>query len=102
METGAACLSLDNVIDMAAAKEQVGAKVCLTGNVDPSAIMLQGTVDDVRQAVINCIGKTFDSPKGYIVSSGCSLPTEVPFDNIHAMMNTVREIGFPVCYYHSK
>ncbi|BBB90536.1 MAG TPA: uroporphyrinogen decarboxylase family protein [Methylomusa anaerophila] len=96
VETGAACLSLDNVIDMAAAKERVGAKVRLTGNVDPSAIMLQGSVADVKQAVIDCVAKTFDSPKGYIVASGCSLPTEVPFENIHAMMNTVREIGYPV------
>lgn len=96
VETGAACLSLDNVIDMAAAKAQVGAQVRLTGNVDPSAVMLQGSVDDVKAAVIDCVEKTYDSPKGYIVSSGCSLPTEVPFANIHAMMNTVREIGFPV------
>ncbi len=95
-DTGAACLSLDNVIDMAAAKEQVGGRVRLTGNVDPSAVMLQGSAGDVRQAVIDCVEKTFDSPKGYIVSSGCSLPTEVPFANIHAMMDTVREIGYPV------
>jgi uroporphyrinogen decarboxylase len=95
-ETGAACLSLDNVIDMAVAKEQVGAKIRLTGNVDPSAIMLQGSVGDVKQAVIDCVERTYDSPKGYIVASGCSLPTEVPFENIHAMLNTVREIGFPV------
>ncbi len=96
VDTGAACLSLDNVIDMAAAKEQVGAQVRLTGNVDPSAIMLQGSVDDVKSAVVDCVEKTYDAPKGYIVSSGCSLPTEVPFANIHAMMNTVRKIGFPV------
>lgn len=95
-DTGAACLSLDNVIDLAEAKERVGAKIRLSGNVDPSAVMLQGTVDDVKQAVIDCVEKTADSPKGYIVSSGCSLPTEVPFVNIHAMMNTVRAIGFPV------
>ena len=96
VETGAACLSLDNVIDMAGAKEQVGGKVRLSGNVDPSTVMLQGSVRDVQLAVVNCIEKTYDSPKGYIVSSGCSLPTEVPFENIHAMMNIVREIGFPI------
>lgn len=96
VETGAACLSLDNVIDMAVAKEQVGAKIRLTGNVDPSAVMLQGTVLDVKKAVIECVEKTYDSPKGYIVASGCSLPTEVPFENIHAMLNTVREMGYPI------
>ena len=94
--TGAACLSLDNVVDMAAAKEQVGDKVRLTGNVDPSAVMLQGSVNDVKKAVLDCLEKTYDSPKGYIVASGCSLPTDVPFANIHAMMDTVREVGYPV------
>jgi uroporphyrinogen decarboxylase len=96
METGAACLSLDNVIDMAAAKAEVGAKVRLSGNVDPSGIMLHGSVSDVKTAVIDCVEKTYDSSGGYIVASGCSLPTEVPFENIHAMLDTVREIGFPV------
>lgn len=96
VETGAACLSLDNIIDLEAAKKQVGAKVRLSGNVDPSNVMLRGSVADVRRAVINCVEKTHDSPRGYIVSSGCSLPTEVPFANIHAMMDTVREIGFPI------
>lgn len=94
--TGAACLSLDNVVDMAAAKAKVGDRVRLTGNVDPSSVMLQGTVNDVKRAVLDCLEKTYDSPKGYIVSSGCSLPTEVPFVNIHAMMDTVREVGYPV------
>lgn len=95
-ETGASCLSLDNVIDLAEAKAQVGAQIRLSGNVDPSAVMLQGSVDDVQLAVLDCIEKTYNSPKGYIVASGCSLPTETPFENINAMMDTVREIGFPV------
>jgi len=29
------------------------------------------------------------------VASGCSLPTDTPFSNIHAMMDAVREIGYP-------
>ena len=66
------------------------------GNVSPSQIMFQGTVQDVRRATLDCILKAYDSPKGYIVASGCSLPTETPFVNIHAMLDTVREVGYPV------
>ena len=28
--------------------------------------------------------------------SGCSLPVETPLENIQAMMDTVREVGYPV------
>jgi uroporphyrinogen decarboxylase len=66
------------------------------GNVKPAEVMLQGTPLGVAAAVIECLSKAHDSPRGYVVASGCSLPTETPFANIYAMMNTVREIGFPI------
>ena len=28
--------------------------------------------------------------------SGCSLPVETPLENIQAMLDTVREVGYPV------
>ncbi|MGE4283415.1 MAG: uroporphyrinogen decarboxylase family protein [Clostridia bacterium] len=96
VEAGTDCISIDNDVDLLEAKQKVGDKVRLMGNVKPSEIMLEGTEEDVRKAVIDCIKKAHDNPKGYIVASGCSLPTETPFRNIHAMLNTVREIGFPV------
>jgi uroporphyrinogen decarboxylase len=69
------------------------------GNVSPSEIMLQGTPAQVREAVYQCVRKAYDNPKGLIVASGCSLPVETPFENIDAMLDAVREIGWPV---HSK
>lgn len=96
VEVGADCLSIDNAADLLAAKQKVGHQVRLMGNVKPSEIMLQGTPQDVRHAVIDCVRKAYDNPKGFIVASGCSLPTETPFANIDAMLDTVREIGYPV------
>jgi uroporphyrinogen decarboxylase len=95
-EAGADCLSIDNDADLLAAKGKVGNRVRLMGNVRPTEVMLQGTPETVETAVIECIRKAHDNPKGYIVASGCSLPTETPFTNIQAMMNTVRKIGYPV------
>jgi len=66
------------------------------GNVPPSEIMLQGTPAEVRQAVRTCVRKAYDNPKGFVVASGCSLPVETPFKNIDAMMDAVREIGWPI------
>lgn len=93
---GADCLSLDNDADLGEAKNLVGHQVRLMGNVRPSEVMLEGTPADVRRAVRAGVKQAFDSPKGYIVASGCSLPTETPFANIHAMLDAVREIGWPV------
>lgn len=95
-EAGASCLSIDNAANLVEAKEKVGTKVRLMGNVKPSEVMLQGTTSDVRQAVLDCVSQAYDNPKGFIIASGCSLPTETPFANIDAMLNTVREIGYPV------
>ncbi|ODM27691.1 uroporphyrinogen decarboxylase [Clostridium sp. Bc-iso-3] len=94
-EAGADCISIDNDANLLEAKQKVGHKVRLMGNIKPSETMLQGTVSDVKKAVFECIRQAYDSPKGYIVASGCSLPTETPFRNIHAMMDAVREIGYP-------
>ncbi|MBM7866090.1 uroporphyrinogen decarboxylase [Heliobacterium gestii] len=96
VEAGADCISIDNDADLLEAKEKVGHRVRLMGNVKPSETMLQGRPDDVCQAVLQCIAQAYDNPKGYIVASGCSLPTETPFANIHAMLDTVREVGWPV------
>jgi len=95
-EAGADCLSLDNEIDLEEAKNKIGHRVRLMGNVRPSEVMLEGTVEDVEAAVKKCIRQAYDNPKGYIVASGCSLPTETPFVNITTMMSAVRTYGrFP-------
>ncbi len=96
VEAGADCISIDNDADLLEAKLKIGDKVRLMGNVRPSEIMLEGSSEDVRNAVFECVKKAHDNPKGYIVASGCSLPTETPFSNIHVMLDTVRKIGYPV------
>ncbi|MBF0529482.1 MAG: uroporphyrinogen decarboxylase family protein [Deltaproteobacteria bacterium] len=95
-EAGADCLSIDNDASLVRANYSVGHRVRLMGNVKPSEIMLLGTPADVRRAVYDCVTEAWDSPQGFIVASGCSLPTETPFANIQAMMDAVTEIGWPV------
>lgn len=95
-DTGADCLSLDDQVDLAAAKERVGARVRLMGNVRPSEVMLQGTPAEVRRAVHACVAAALGTPRGHVVASGCSLATETPFANIDAMMAAVAELGWPI------
>lgn len=95
-DLGIAGLSIDNVASIAACKQTVGSQTKILGNVDPGGIMYSGTVKDVRIKTLKCILDGHDSPKGYVVMSGCSLPVDTPQENIQAMMDTVREVGYPV------
>lgn len=96
-DLGLAGLSIDNVASLAECKKTVGDKVKILGNVDPAVVMFSGTPLDVRYNTLKCILDGYDSPKGYMVMSGCSLPVDTPKENIQAMMDTVREVGYPIC-----
>jgi uroporphyrinogen decarboxylase len=95
-ETGADCISIDNDASLLDVKKKIGHQVRIMGNVHPSAIMLQGTPQDIRREVNKCVIAAYDNAKGFVVASGCSLPTDTPFENIDAMLDAVREIGYPV------
>jgi len=89
-------MSIDNIASLKDCKDTIGDQTKILGNVDPAGIMYSGTPKDVRIKTLEGILDAYDSPKGYVVMSGCSLPVETPFENIDTMMNTVREVGYPV------
>jgi uroporphyrinogen decarboxylase len=55
--------------------------------------MYLGSPDDVRANALECMGKGWDNPKGYILGLGCGLPIDTPPDNIHALVDVAREYG---------
>ena len=95
-DLGVAGWSIDNVASIEDCKATVGDQCKIMGNVDPGSVMFGGTPLDVRIGTLQSIKEGYDSPKGFIVMSGCSLPVETPFENVDAMMDTVREVGYPV------
>lgn len=95
-DLGIAGMSIDNVASIQQCKESIGGRVKVLGNVDPGSVMYAGSPMDVRLATLECIRDGYDSPKGFVVMSGCSLPVETPVENIDMMMDTVREAGYPI------
>ncbi len=91
-ETGADILSLD-IVDMAEAKERIGDRVTLFGNVRPSQTLLEGTPDDVEAEALDCLRKAGDSPRGFILGSGCEVPLHTPSQNVHAMIAAADKWG---------
>ncbi len=95
-DLGVGGFSVDNVVDLRDCRRTIGDKTKILGNVDPAGVVYAGSVTDVRRKTLECILDAYDSPKGYVVMSGCSLPVETPLENIDAMMSVVRDVGYPV------
>jgi uroporphyrinogen decarboxylase len=81
--------SMENKVDLSAAREKLAGKVCALGNVSPTGNLLSGTPDEVQAESLNCLASWGESP-GYILCNGCDFPKEAPLDNLLAMLS-VRE-----------
>ncbi|MBQ3405511.1 MAG: uroporphyrinogen decarboxylase family protein [Oscillospiraceae bacterium] len=95
-DMGIAAMSIDNVASITECKQLIGDRCKVLGNVDPGSVMYSGTPELIRLKVLEGLAEGYDSPKGYMAMSGCSLPVETSLDNIQAFMDTVTEVGYPV------
>ncbi|WP_081896955.1 uroporphyrinogen decarboxylase family protein [Clostridium sp. KNHs214] len=93
LETGITTFSLDNAEDMEEAKNVMGDRVCIVGNLKPVDTMRNGTIEDVMMEAKECIRKSYDSKMGYILSTGCQIPMGTPIENIQALMDAARIYG---------
>ncbi len=93
IETGITALSLDNCEDMGELREGFGDQVAVVGNVDPVQVIMQGTREDIHEAVRICVNKGAGSPKGFILASGCDIPIGTDPQRIHDFIDGARIHG---------
>ncbi|MEY8000151.1 uroporphyrinogen decarboxylase family protein [Clostridium sp. Mt-5] len=93
VDTGVQILSLDNVVDLEEVKKAVGKRVAIMGNVKPIETMCNGGKNEIFDEVKECIGKAYDNPKGFILSTGCKVPRATSKENIQFIMDAVRIYG---------
>jgi len=89
---GMDCLSVDHLIDIAVAKERIGDKLTIMGNVHPIDVVWNGTPNAVMAASKVCIDKAAKGGR-YILSTGCEIPRDAPVENIHAMLLAAEKYG---------
>jgi uroporphyrinogen decarboxylase len=89
-ETGADILDIDWQVDMAEAKHLVDGKTTIRGNLNPSALLLQGTPEEVYKESVRII-KTADTGGGLILGSGCNVPEHTPYENSEAMVRASKD-----------
>ncbi len=78
-------ISLEEKVDLAFAREKVGNKVCLLGNVDPINLK-DNTVEEIKEESRKCIEKG-GKEGNFILMSGCAIPQTAPPENIKAMVD---------------
>lgn len=85
---GADILDLDWMVDWAMAHREFGDRVSFCGNVDPVAVMLQGTPADVRHGILGCLRLGNDRS---FSAGGCEIPGATPPENLLAHAETLRQ-----------
>jgi hypothetical protein len=85
---GSAVLALDSTTNIFAAKEVLRGHLCLAGDLPP-ALMSLGKPEDVEAYCKRLIDEV-GGDGGFILSTGCEMPTAVKLDNWRAMVQTGR------------
>jgi uroporphyrinogen decarboxylase len=89
-ETGVDAADIDWEVDMGQAKEVCAGRMAIRGNLDPSAVLLSGTPDQVYRKSVEII-RAAGAGGGLILGSGCDVAPVTPFENLDAMMAAAKD-----------
>jgi len=89
-ETGCDALGLDWMTDIGLARQRVGDKVALQGNMDPALLLT--TPQRINQEV-KAIIDAFGGGTGHIFNLGHGITPDVPVENVQAFFAAVKEHG---------
>ena len=78
--------------EQAEIKRKYGSEISFCGGFDVQRLLPRGSVEDVRQGVLNVM-KNFAMGGGYIFSPSHYILADVPIQNIFAMLEAQREFG---------
>jgi hypothetical protein len=78
-----AIVALDGETDIFRAREVLGDHLCLMGDV-PASLLHGGTPDEVHAYCSRLIREL--GPAGFILQSGCDIPSSAPVENVRAMV----------------
>ena len=81
-----------DIVDLAQVRQQLNNRTTFNGNVHTVDTLIRGSTDDVRREVTEIL-QAFQGSHRLIVGTGDQVGAETPEDNIHAMIDTVRNWG---------
>ncbi len=80
------CYSLESKVDLKVAREILGGKICVAGNVSPTGVFSSGTPQEVIEEAKACLAAWGDGG-GYMLTLGCDFSKNVPLENLSALMS---------------
>ena len=87
---GAAAYHFGNSIDLRTMLDRFPSDVPVMGNVDPAGVLRMGTPETVKQATLKVMNEC-SSYGNFVISSGCDIPSQAPWENIDAFFDAVDE-----------
>ena len=87
-EVGADCLGLDWAVDIGQARQRVGDKVALQGNLDP--VILLSTPAAIEKEVVSILA-SYGKGDGHVFNLGHGITQWTPPENAAAMLEAVRK-----------
>jgi uroporphyrinogen decarboxylase len=95
-DIGADCVGIDWTVDIASARERIGARAALQGNLDPGVLF--ATPDVVRAEAAKVLAG-FGMGSGHVFNLGHGVSQFTSPDNVAALVNAVHELSQP---YHPR
>ncbi len=90
ISTGSAAYHFGNSVSMKDMLEKFPKDIPVMGNVDPAAVLKNGTPGKVREETLRIMAEC-SKYENFIISSGCDIPPLTPWENIKAFFNAVEE-----------
>jgi uroporphyrinogen decarboxylase len=88
--TGCDVIGVDWTVDLSVARNTVGQKVALQGNLDPTVLLTSGAC--IRREVKQVLA-SFGKGPGFIFNLGHGITPDVPPENVAIMVDAVREFS---------
>jgi MtaA/CmuA family methyltransferase len=79
---GADFVDLDSQAPIAQARAAMGPDQVFTGNIDPVAVLRNGTPELIHEELAKCADA---AGRAYVVAAGCEVPRDTPLENLNAM-----------------
>jgi uroporphyrinogen decarboxylase len=90
--TGVRAISVDSPVDIPSIVHRVPPNILIIGNISPVGTLRTGTPEDVAKETRELLEQMRNVPN-YVMATGCDSAFDTPFENIEAMIDTVKNFG---------
>ena len=90
--SGADMIDLDYMVDMEKAAEIIPCNICICGNFNPVSVVLDGTPEQVKEAVRRC--KKLSLVNNNCIAPGCEIPPDTKVENVIAIQEAIEDNNF--------